>query len=144
MAPSETAPAEKTGELDRVSFLVGAAGAVRKHLPRPPWKVFLSYTSELRQYPDNPSFVEAAARAVARAGHAVVDMRTWTATETPSAQVCEQRVLECDVYVGLLGFRYGSPVRDTPNRSYVELEFDTAAVAGLPRLALVLAEDLAV
>ena len=52
--------------------------------------------------------------------------------------MCAEQVRGCEVYVGVLGTRYGSPVRDTPEVSYTELEFDTATEAGLDRLVFLL------
>ena len=96
------------------------------------------HTSELRDYPPGNSYVAAAERAVSACGHVIVNMADFPAASQPPAQLCVDRVRGCDVYVGVLGTRYGSPVRERPEVSYTELEFDTAAEAGLPRLVFLL------
>jgi tetratricopeptide (TPR) repeat protein len=100
--------------------------------------VFVSHTSELRDYPPGNSYVGAAERAVSACGHVIVDMADFPAADQLPAQLCIDRVRECDVYVGVLGTRYGSPVQDKPEVSYTELEFGTATEAGLPRLVFML------
>ena len=102
------------------------------------WRVFLSHTSELRNFPEMGSYVAEAERAISAAGHVIVDMADFPAADQPAAQVCAERVRGCDVYVGVLGTRYGSPVTDKPEVSYTELEFDTATAAGVPRLVFLL------
>jgi len=107
------------------------------------WRVFLSHTSELREFPPGMSYVAAVERAVSAAGHVIVDMAGFPAASQPAAQLCADRVRGCDAYVGMLGTRYGSPVRDRPEVSYTELEFDTATEAGLDRLVFLLDIDAA-
>ena len=102
------------------------------------WRVFLSHTAELRKFPEKGSYVAEAERAISAAGHVIVDMADFPADSRPAAQVCAERVRGCEVYVGVLGTRYGSPVRDRPDVSYTELEFDAATAAGLPRLVFLL------
>jgi Domain of unknown function (DUF4062) len=106
-------------------------------------RVFVSHTSELGEYPPGNSYVAAVERAVSAAGHVIVDMADFPAADRPPAQLCMDRVRSCQVYVGVLGTRYGSPVGDRPEVSYTELEFDTATEAHVDRLVFVLDEDAA-
>jgi WD40 repeat protein len=105
--------------------------------PRPGWRVFLSHTSELRDSPRQRSFVAAAEAAVSRAGSAVADLVYARGTSSH----CAGALAEADVYVGIIGFRYGSPVRDDPDKSRTELEFEAALRLGLHRLVFLLDES---
>ena len=105
--------------------------------------MFLSHTSELREFPRGASYVDAAERAISAAGHVIVDMADFPAADQVPARLCADRVHGCDVYVGILGTRYGSPVRDMPEVSYTELEFGAATEAGLDRLVFLLDTDAA-
>jgi WD40 repeat protein len=104
-------------------------------------RVFLSHTSEFTCFPQGRSFVALAKDAIRKAGHAAVDMSDFPAYPDSPAELCRKRVTSCDVYVGLLGFRYGSLVPDEQTISYTELEF--TAASRMPRLAFLLTEDAA-
>jgi hypothetical protein len=92
-------------------------------------RVFISHTSEFSKYPENRSFIDAAIAAINRAGCVPFDMSYFTARDEKPAKYCIEHVQECEMYVGVIGFRYGSPVRDRPEVSYTELEFEAASQA---------------
>lgn len=118
---------------DRVSMEVGASGA-------PFSRVFLSHTSELREYPSDRSFVAAAEAAVSRAGCAVINMAYFTARDARPADYCRRLLATADIYVAIVGLRYGSTVTDQPGCSYTELEFEEATTRAIPRLVFLLDE----
>jgi hypothetical protein len=111
--------------------------------------VFLSHTSQMAtpRPPDGRSFVDAALDAISRADLLPNDMRHFPAADRAPAQYCMDAVRQCDVYVGVFGLDYGSPVRDRPDVSYTELEFQTALEErqrrGMRVFAFLLKEDAA-
>jgi tetratricopeptide (TPR) repeat protein len=101
----------------------------------------VSHTSDLGRPDQAGSFVAAAVAAILRARHAVTDMAYFAARDTSPAAVSVGMVSQSDVYVGIIGLRYGSPVRDRPDLSYTELEFEAATELGQPRLIFLIRED---
>jgi Domain of unknown function (DUF4062)/Tetratricopeptide repeat len=106
-----------------------------------PQRVFLSHTTDLGKHTEPGSFVAAGVEAVLRARHAVTDMAYFPARDTSPAAYCMDMVAQSDVYVGIIGLRYGSPVRDRPDVSHTELEFEAAGDHGQPRLIFLIRED---
>ena len=103
-------------------------------------QVFLSHTSDVARFPEDRPFVQAALDAVGRARMAPVDMRYFAARDRLPADYCRQQVQSCDIYVAIIGFRYGSIV-EGEGVSYTESEFLAATAACLPRLVFLLADD---
>jgi SOS-response transcriptional repressor LexA len=102
-------------------------------------RVFLSHTSELRKHPKAKSFVDAAEEALLAAEATVLDMKHMAARDQEPAAYCQEKLKAADVYVGIIGFRYGTPVPGSdPVQSYTQLEFKTATTLKLTRLVFLL------
>jgi hypothetical protein len=112
------------------------------HLMMQVGTVFVSHTAEMMTFPTDRSYVRAVMDAALRAGFHPVEMGTFTANPLPPADFCRARVLDCDVFVGVIGFRYGSLVPELQETSYIDLEFREATREGTPRLIFLL-DDVA-
>ena len=66
----------------------------------------------------------------------VIAMEDYVATDAYPLHKCLDDVAACDLYVGLVGWRYGYiPDRDNPeNQSITELEYRRAGASKVPRL----------
>jgi Domain of unknown function (DUF4062) len=111
------------------------------------WRVFLSSTST-----DLAAYRAAVAAAVAGNGDfTTVQMEGWGArAAVRPAEQCEDKLRSCELYVAIIGHRYGSlvPPDDLPDGladrgplSYTALEYELAVTLGLPRLVYLLAPD---
>src|SRR5215831_2521452 len=100
-------------------------------------RVFISHTVDMAQFPQDRSFVQAVLDAVNRVDMVPVDMRYFAAHDGTPADYCRAQVRKCQIYVAVIGFRYGSMVPGEAV-SYTELEFNEASAAGLPRLVFLL------
>ena len=107
-----------------------------------PLRVLLSHTSDFGDRPARGnSYIDAAFHALARAEAVVTDMSLLPASECSPKQVSEALAKDTDLYVGIIGWRFGSPVRESPEVSYTQLEFRAAAQAGVPRLVFLLGDE---
>ncbi len=103
-------------------------------------RIYLSAT-----YSDLKPSRDAVYRILRMLRHDVVSMEDYVATDTYPLHKCLADVADCQVYVGLFGWRYGYvPDKDNATRlSITELEYRKAGEAGLPRLVF-LADPAAV
>ncbi|MBI4516811.1 MAG: DUF4062 domain-containing protein [Deltaproteobacteria bacterium] len=95
---------------------------------RASFRVFISST-----YLDNAERRKVVQDAVLRAGMQPVGMERFTANERPTVEKCEDWARECDIYVGIVAYRYGR-IPDDREVSITELEYGAAKKAGRPRL----------
>lgn len=73
-------------------------------------------------------------------GYHCVRMEDFGPRDYKTKELCVGKVKECDCFVGLLGLLYGSSP-EGEDRSYTEIEYDTAVECGKPRLMCVAPND---
>ena len=80
-------------------------------------RVFLSHTSMMAEVPEGRSLVQAATDAVNGVNDAKAhDMRHFVARDQSPAEYSAAELLATDIYVGIIGFDFGSEVGDGDHR----------------------------
>ena len=82
---------------------------------------------------------QAAVEAILSAGHIPAGMELFTAGDESQMEVIKQWIDESDVYLLILGGRYGS-VEPKTGKSYTQLEYEYALGLGKPLFACVVNE----
>ena len=76
-------------------------------------------------------------------GYHCVRMEDFGARDALATDFCRDRVKQCALFVGIVGLCYGSSP-ECSDKSYTELEYETALAVGIPCLMFVAPEDLPV
>jgi hypothetical protein len=71
--------------------------------------------------------------AILQCDHHPVGMESDVASEQRPIEVCLERLRQCQIYIGIIAWRYGF-IEPRYGKSMTELEYDTAGEAGLPCL----------
>ena len=100
-----------------------------------PWRIFISST-----YEDMLPYREAVADALTSIEHLPIGMEQFVSTPDRSLDVCLTDVRRCQLYVVLVGMRYGS-IDDETGKSFTELEYEEALKNNIPVLAFVINEN---
>jgi len=98
-------------------------------------QVFVSST-----YTDLKDDRQAAVEAILKAGHIPAGMELFAAGDKSQWEVIQQWILDSDVYLLILGGRYGTIDKES-GLSYTELEYDFAVKSGKSHFAIVIKED---
>ena len=103
-------------------------------------KIYISAT-----YSDLKAYRDAVYRILRKLRHDVISMEDYVATDQYPLRKCLADVAACDIYVGLIGWRYGYiPGQDNPeDNSITELEYRKAGEAKISRLLFLVDNDAA-
>jgi hypothetical protein len=98
-------------------------------------QVFVSST-----YEDLKEERQAAVEAILSAGHIPAGMELFAAGDQSQMSVIKRWIDESDVFLLILGGRYGS-VEPESGKSYIHLEYEYAIAAGKPFFAVVIHDN---
>jgi Domain of unknown function (DUF4062) len=99
------------------------------------FQVFVSST-----YTDLREERQAAVEAILSAGHIPAGMELFAAGDESQMEVIKQWIDESDVYLLVLGGRYGS-IEPTTRKSYIQLEYEYALQQNKPLFSCVMSEE---
>lgn len=106
-----------------------------RKLNRTSFRVFISSTfSDMRQYRD------AVIAALNKADCIPYGMERFGATAVPPLDTCYEELGHSQIYICVLGMRYGSVDVDS-EKSYTQLEYEKARELGIPILAFLIDEE---
>jgi len=100
------------------------------HAPMKPLRVFLSSTMEDLE-DERKAVIDALLKKQDELR--IVAMEHWVSTNRRPKQVCLDELQKSDVYVGMIGFLYGSIDKET-GKSITQLEYELAKEKDIPRL----------
>lgn len=115
--------------------MAGVCGGLGVKLANKKLLVFVSST-----YRDLIDERQAAVQAILKAGHIPAGMELFTAGDQSQLQTIFNWIDQSDVYMLILGGRYGS-LEPKSKVSYTELEYDYAKAQGKPSFSVVISEQ---
>lgn len=99
------------------------------------FRVFVSST-----YEDMINYRDAAISALTSIDTLPVGMEQFVSSPDKSLDVCLSEVRRCQLFISIIGMRYGSVDEET-GKSYSELEYEEAIKNGIPVLAFIIDEN---
>src|SRR5215469_16105391 len=104
-------------------------------IPRKKLQVFVSST-----YQDLKEERQAAVEAILRGKHIPAGMELFAAGDRSQMEVIRQWIDESDVFLLILGGRYGT-IEEESQKSYIQLEYEYALAQGKALFAIVITDD---